>query len=127
LAFVYHCFDRIVSLGYMPLLTRPENIVHFFHNVQKVRPITKEALRKRTDEYRAWVEEYAKKNGIAMEWAQKGVRKKDDLQPELLQMKRQNRFGVYFILQSMETGPRGGSILAGVAGRSCRCAGQSYG
>ena len=22
LAFVYHCFDRIVILGYMPLLTR---------------------------------------------------------------------------------------------------------
>jgi hypothetical protein len=28
LAFVYHCFDRIVILGYMPLLTRPENILH---------------------------------------------------------------------------------------------------
>jgi hypothetical protein len=105
LAFVYHCFDRIVILGYLPLLTRPENIVHFFHNVQKIQPITKEALRKRTVEYRAWVEAYAKKNGIAMEWAQTGVRKKDALQPELLQMKRQNRFGVYFILQSMETGP----------------------
>jgi hypothetical protein len=27
LAFTYHCFDRIVILGYLPLLTRPENIV----------------------------------------------------------------------------------------------------
>src|SRR5258708_33470588 len=90
LAFVYHCFDRIVILAYLPLLTRPENIVHFFHNVHKIQPITKEALRKRTDEYHAWVEAYAKKNDIAMEWAEKGVRKKDDLQPELAQMKKRN-------------------------------------
>jgi hypothetical protein len=33
LAFVYHCFDRIVIRGHLPLLTRPENIVHFFRNV----------------------------------------------------------------------------------------------
>jgi hypothetical protein len=33
LTFVYHCFDRIVILGRLPLLTRPENIVHFFRNV----------------------------------------------------------------------------------------------
>ncbi|MBI4660338.1 MAG: hypothetical protein HY735_15995 [Verrucomicrobia bacterium] len=105
LAFVYHCFDRIVILGYLPLLIRPENIVHFFQNVHKVSPITKEALRKRTDEYHAWVGAFAKKNNIAMEWAGKDVRKKDDLQPELQQMKRQNRFGVYFILKSMEIGP----------------------
>ena len=105
LAFVYHCFDRIVILGYVPLLIRPENIVHFFQNVHKVSPITKEVLRKRTAEYHAWVEAYAKKNNIAMEWAGKGVRKKDDLQPKLQHMKQQNRFGVYFILKSMEIGP----------------------
>jgi hypothetical protein len=40
-----------------------------------------------------------------MEWAEKDVRKKDDLRPELAQMKKQNRFGVYFILKSMEIGP----------------------
>lgn len=33
LAFVYHCFDRIVILGHIALLTRPENIVHFFRDV----------------------------------------------------------------------------------------------
>jgi hypothetical protein len=100
LDFVYHCFDRIVILGYMPLLTRPENIVHFFQNILHVSPISKQALRKRTDEYHAWVQAFAKKNDIAMEWAQKGVRKKDDLQPELEKMKKQNRFGVYFILRA---------------------------
>jgi hypothetical protein len=105
LAFVYHCFDRIVILAYLPLLTRPENIVHFFHEVQKIQPITKEALRKRTDEYHAWVEAYAKNNSLTMEWAEKGARKKDGLQPELEKIKKQNRFGVYFILKSMEIGP----------------------
>ncbi len=29
LALVYHYFDRIVILGHLPLLTRPENIAHF--------------------------------------------------------------------------------------------------
>ena len=29
LVFVYHCFDRIVIQGYLPLLTRPEHIVYF--------------------------------------------------------------------------------------------------
>ena len=87
LALVYHCFDRIVTLAYLPLLTRPENVVHFFHDLQRIHPITKEALRKRTDEYHAWVEAYAKKNHIAMEWAEKGIRKKDDLLPELEKIK----------------------------------------
>jgi len=56
LALVYHCFDRIVILGHMPLLTRPENILHFFQNVHNINPITKQALRKRTDEYHTWVQ-----------------------------------------------------------------------
>jgi hypothetical protein len=30
LAFVYHCFDRIVIYGYLSGLSRPEQIVHFF-------------------------------------------------------------------------------------------------
>jgi hypothetical protein len=53
LAFVYHCFDRIVIQGYLPLLTREAHIVHFFRDVQGIYPITKQALRKRTQEYRA--------------------------------------------------------------------------
>jgi len=42
LAFVYHCFDRIVIRRHLPLLTRQENIVHFFRDVHAVRAITKE-------------------------------------------------------------------------------------
>jgi hypothetical protein len=111
LRFVYHCFDRIVILAYLPLLTRPENIVHFFHNVHQSGAITKELLRKRTNEYHAWVEAYARKQNIPLQWAEKGVRKKDDLLPELKQFERQNRFGVYFILKSMERGPSFRSTL----------------
>ena len=32
LAFVYHCFDRIVIYGYLSGLSRPEQVVHFFRN-----------------------------------------------------------------------------------------------
>jgi hypothetical protein len=103
--FVYHCFDRMVILGHMPLLTRPEHIVHFFRDVHGTSPITKEALRQRTDDYHRWVDAFARKQGIPVEWAQKGVRKEDYVRPALHRMERQQRFGVYFILKSMELGP----------------------
>lgn len=105
LAFVYHCFDRIVILGHLPLLIRAEHIVYFFRNVHQAGAITKEMLRQRTDQYNAWVEAYARKNKIPMEWAQKGVRKEDYVRPYLQRMERAKRFGVYFILRSMEIGP----------------------
>ena len=53
LAFVYHCFDRVVIRGHLPLLTSPENIVHFFRDVHGIEPITKEVLRQRTTQFRA--------------------------------------------------------------------------
>jgi hypothetical protein len=103
--FVYHCFDRMVILGHMPLLTRPEHIVHFFRDVHGTYPITKEALRQRTNEYHRWVDAFARNQDIPVEWAQKGVRKEDYVRPALHRMERQQRFGVYFILKSMEVGP----------------------
>jgi len=54
LIFVCHCFDRIVIQGYLPLLTRPEHIVHFFRDVHGQYPITcllREILR---DEFSDW-------------------------------------------------------------------------
>lgn len=103
--FVYHCFDRMVILGHMPLLIRPEHIVHFFRDVHGTYPITKEALRQRTDEYHRWVDAFARNQDIPVEWAQKGVRKEEYVRPALHRMERQQRFGVYFILKSMEMGP----------------------
>jgi hypothetical protein len=105
LVFVYHCFDRIVILGHIPLLTRPENIVHFFRDVHQAGAITKEVLRQRTSEYNRWVDAYARNHKIPIEWAEKGVRKEDYVRPFAQRLQRQNRFGVFFILKSMEVGP----------------------
>lgn len=105
LVFVYHCFDRIVIQGYLPLLTRPEQIVYFFRDVHGIEPITKEVLRKRTQDYNRWIEAFATNHNIPFEWAEKGVRKEDYVQPYLRRMERQKRFGVYFIFKSMEVGP----------------------
>src|SRR4029077_19959654 len=102
LTIVYHCFDRIVIRGHLPLLTRPENIVHFFRDVHGVAPITKEVLRQRTTASKQWVEGFARNRQIAIEWAEKGVRKEDYVRPRLRRMERQGRYGVFFILKSME-------------------------
>jgi len=104
LALVYHCFARIIILGHLPLLTRPENIVHFFRDVHGVGALSKEVLRERTTAYQQWVEAFARNHQIPIEWAEKGVRKEDYVRPRLRQMERQQRFGVYFILKSMEVG-----------------------
>ena len=104
LVFVYHCFDRIVINGYLENLSRPELVVHFFHEVLGIKAITKEALGKRTQEYKRWVEAYSRKQKIPMQWAEKGVRKEDFVRPYLKKMEQQNRFGVYFIFLSMEQG-----------------------
>jgi len=104
LVFVYHCFDRIVILGHIPLLTRPENIVHFFRDVHHTGAITKEVLRQRTVEYNRGVDAFARNHKLPIEWAEKWVRKEDYVRPALRRMERRNRFGVYFILKSMEVG-----------------------
>src|SRR5216683_2554091 len=114
LAFVYHCFDRIVIQGYLPLLTRPEHIVHFFRDVHDVYPITKEALAKRTQEYQHWVEAFARNHRIPIEWPDaeplktKRLKKEDYVRPYGARMERQRRFGVYFIFKSSEQGPKFG-------------------
>lgn len=83
LAFVYHCFDRLVIQGYLPLLAREAHIVHWFRDVHGIYPITPEALKKRTDEYRNWVGAYARNHNIPMERATKGVKKEDYVLPYL--------------------------------------------
>jgi len=111
LALVYHCFDRIVIQGYLPLLTRPEHIVHFFRDVHAIYPITKEALAKRTQEYQHWVEAFARNHRIPLQWPEEGIKNEDLVRPYCLRMERRRRFGVYFILKSMEPGPTFRSLL----------------
>ena len=105
LALVYHCFDRLVIQGYLPLLAREAHIVYWFHEVQGVYPVTTEALKKRTEEYRNWVNAYARNHKVPVERATKGVKKEDYVRPYLKRMEKQNKYGVYFIFQSMEQGP----------------------
>src|SRR5713101_2302757 len=111
LALVYHCFDRIVIQGYLPLLTREEHIVHFFRDVHAIYLITQDALRKWTTEYQQWVEAFARTHRIPIEWPDdkmlkaKGLKREDYVRPYCQRMIRRNRFGVYFIFKSMEQGP----------------------
>src|SRR5258708_31322807 len=105
LVFVYHCFDRIVINGYLRGLSRPDQVVYFFRNVIGVAVVDKEALSKRTSDYRNWVESFARNHKTPMEWAEKGVRKEEYVRPWLRRMERAGQYGVYFIFQTMEKGP----------------------
>jgi hypothetical protein len=104
LVFVYHCFDRIVIHGYLSGLSRPEQVVYFVHHVLGIPVASKEVLSQRTDDYRSWVEAFARNHKIPLEWAEKGLRKEDYVLPALHRMERRNAFGVYFIFKSMEQG-----------------------
>ena len=50
LAFVYHCFDRIVIHGYLSSLSRPDQVVYFFRQVVGVPVVSKEVLSRRLPE-----------------------------------------------------------------------------
>jgi hypothetical protein len=104
LTFVYHCFDRIVIHGYLSGLSRPEHVVHFVHHVLEIPVVSKEVLSRRTDDYRDWMEAFARNHKIPMEWAEKGLRKEDHVLPALQRMEKRGAYGVYFIFKSMEQG-----------------------
>jgi hypothetical protein len=104
LVFVYHCFDRIVIHGYLSGLSRPEQVVYFFHEVLGMPVVDKEVLSRRTNDYQNWVEAYARNHNIPIQWAEKGVRKEDQVLPALQRMEKANAYGVYFIFKSMEQG-----------------------
>jgi hypothetical protein len=104
LSLVYHCFDRIVIHGYLSGLSRPEQVVYFFRQVLGIPVVSKEVLSQRTNDYRDWVEAYARNHLIPIEWAEKGTRKEDYVLPALRRMEKKNAHGVYFIFKSMEQG-----------------------
>ena len=104
LVFVYHCFDRIVIHGYLSGLSRPEQVVHFVRHVLGIPAVSKELLSQRTEDYRNWVEAYARNHKIPVEWAEKGLRKEDHVLPTLRRMEKRGAYGVYFIFKSMEQG-----------------------
>ena len=104
LVLVYHCFDRIVIHGYLSGLSRPEQVVYFFRQVLGILVVSKEVLSQRTNDYRDWVEAYARNHKIPIEWAEKGTRKEDYVLPAQRRMEKKNAYGVYFIFKSMEQG-----------------------
>ena len=105
LAFVYHCFDRIVIHGYLSALSRPEQVVYFFRQVLGVPVVSKEILSQRTADYQSWVEAFARNHHTPIVWAEKGVRKEDHVLAWQRRMAKNNAYGVYFIFKSMEQGP----------------------
>lgn len=104
LTLVYHCFDRIVIHGYLSGLSRPEQVVHFVHDVLGIPVVSKEVLSQRRDDYRDWVEAFARNQKIPIQWAEKDLRKEDHVLPALRRMEKRGVFGVYFIFKSMEQG-----------------------
>src|SRR6266436_10177798 len=103
LLFVYHCFDRIVINGYLSGLSRPEQVVHFFRQIIQVPILSKEVLAQRTNDYQNWVEAFARNHNIPIEWAQKGVRKEDQVLPWLRRMRQERRLWSLFHFQEHGT------------------------
>jgi hypothetical protein len=79
-------------------------VVHFVREVMDIPVVSKEVLSQRTDEYRNWVEAFARNHKIPMEWAEKGLRKEDHVLPALRRLEKRGAYGVYFIFKSMEQG-----------------------
>ena len=91
--------------GYLSGLSRPEQVVFFFRQVVGAPVVSKELLSQRTTDYQNWVEAFARNHDIPIQWAEKGVRKEDFVQPWLRRMVKKGAYGVYFIFKSMEQGP----------------------
>jgi hypothetical protein len=104
LLFTYHCFDRVVISGYLMGMQRCGQVVYWLQNVLGITAIDKAALSKRSGEYVSWVEAFARKQKIPLEWWEKGVNKEEYVRPYLQRAEREGRWGVYFIFQALEQG-----------------------
>src|SRR5713101_811249 len=111
LVFVYHCFDRIVINGYLSGLSRPEQVVHFVREVLGIPVVSKDVLSQRTNDYRNWVEAFARNHRIPIEWAGKGVRKENHVLPSLGRMVKRNACGVWSPVGIKHAHSRQGTVL----------------
>lgn len=98
--FRYTCLDRIVLHGYLTGLQRPEQLVHFFHEVVGVACIEPKVLLGRTTAYREWVDRYTQGQGIPVLVAPKGVRKEEVVRPYYGKLGPQE--GIACVLTSLE-------------------------
>ena len=60
----------MVLSGYLMGLQRPGLVVFWLQHVLGIEAITKEVLSRRTQDYIAWVESYARNRNIPVEWAE---------------------------------------------------------
>jgi len=68
--------------------------------------VDKEVLSRRTADYQAWVEAFARNHRLPIEWAEKGACARKTMScPGNAAMVRDDAYGVYFIFKSMEQGP----------------------
>src|SRR5258708_2519555 len=104
LVFVCECFERIVINGYLKGVSGAEEVVQFVRELLGIPVVSKEGLSHRTNDYQSWVEAFARKHKIPIEWAGKGVRKEDYVLPALRRMEKRKSYGVYCIFKSMEQG-----------------------
>ena len=104
LQWFYHCFDRIVINGHLLGLMRENQVVYSFRDVCGHPKITKERLRQRSQEYQSWVEHFARNHQLPLVWAEKGVRKEDQVASRQQRRLREEKFGVYYIIKSREQG-----------------------
>ena len=95
------CLDRIVLHGYVTGLQRPEQLVHFFHDVVGVACIEPKVLQGRTAVYRDWVDQYTVGQGIAVLAAPQGVRKEEVVRPYYGKLGPHE--GIACVLKSLET------------------------
>src|SRR5258708_12294916 len=105
LAFVYHCFDRMVIHGYLSGLSRPEQVVYFVRQVLGLPVVSKEVLSQRTHDYQDWVEAYARNHNLPIDSAEKAARKKDYTSPHLNRLPSPNPYRAHSIIKSTHTPP----------------------
>ena len=98
--FAYAIWDRIVLRGYYERLQRPANIVYFFRDVCGVASVTPAVLARRTEQYRKWVEGYARRRGVKIFMAPKGIRKEEFVEAYFKRFRPHE--GVVVILKSIE-------------------------
>jgi len=103
--FVYSCFDRIAINGYL-VLTRPENVVYFLRQVYGLACLDKAALAHPTRLYQGHIEELIRRHRLPNAWADKlECTKEEAARPHLEALVRRGRWGLYFVVRSMEQGP----------------------
>ncbi len=100
--FFYTCWDRIVLAGYIERLQRPENLIHFFHDVVGIQAIEPAILEQRTNAYKAWVRRITEEQDIPVVAAPHGVKKEELVQPYYRRLRDEP--GVACVLTSMEQG-----------------------